>query len=332
MIGEEYSEDVSLDFGFPQGSILGPKLFNIYTKQFPERLQAVSVSVEGYADDPQLQKKFNLNFQVQVLGEGINKIFDVIESWMRDYFLKLNSGKTKIMIVAPEGIKREIVINGTFINGECVRFVDCAKNLGFLIDSTLSFDQQIQKVVSKCYHTLHQLARIKHYVNMEQLQQLVCSLVLFRIDLCNILYYGIKADSISKLQSVQNSAARLVCKVNRFDNVSSNELFEKLHWLKVRERIVYKVLVTVHKCVNGHAPVDLMEMFRFCRSNRTMKLEVKKCNGSFGDRAFSVAGPKLWNALPKTLRMDADVDSFKKLLKTHLFKNSDLFYEIVNRK
>ena len=125
---------------------------------------------------------------MQVLGEGINKIFDVIESWMRDYFLKLNSGKTKIMIVAPEGIKREIVINGTFINGECVRFVDCAKNLGFLIDSTLSFDQQIQKVVSKCYHTLHQLARIKHYVNMEQLQQLVCSLVLFRIDLCNILY------------------------------------------------------------------------------------------------------------------------------------------------
>ena len=331
-IGDEYSSNETLDFGVAQGSILGPKLFNIYTKPFPDQLQVVSVSVEGYADDHQLQKKFNLAFQVKVLGEGINKTFDVIESWMRNNFLKLNSGKTKIMIVAPEGIKREIIINGTFINGSCVRFVECAKNLGVLVDSTLSFDAQVQKVVSTCFHTIRQLSRIKYYLNTEQLQQLVCSLVLSKLDFCNILYYGLKSETISKLQSVQNSAARLACKVNRFDGVRSNELFQKLHWLRVRERITFKMLVTVHKCVNGNAPVDLMEMINFSHSNRTKKLEIKKSIGGMGDRAFSVAGPRLWNALPMTLRIETDVEEFKKLLKTYLFKNNELFYEIVNRK
>ena len=331
-IGGEFSTEETLDFGVPQGSILGPKLFNIYAKPFPDELEVVSVSVEGYADDHQLQKLFNLNFQVQVLGEGISKTFDVIESWMRNNFLKLNSGKTKIMIVAPEGIKHEIIINGTFINGDCVRFVDCAKNLGVLIDSTLTFDSQVQKVVSICFNTLRQLARIKHFLNNEQLQQLVCSLVLQRIDYCNILYYGLKSETINKLQSVQNSAARLVCKVNRYDRVGTDELFLKLHWLKVKERITFKMLVTVHKCVNRRAPVALMSMLGYSSSDRTKKLESQKCNGKMGDRAFSVAGPRLWNALPLELRLQKDVEDFKKMLKTYLFKNSYSFYEIVNRK
>ena len=60
-------------------------------------MQVVSVSVEGYADDNQLLKPFNVVFQVQVLGEGIEKTFQVIEKWMNENFLKLNSGKTKIM-------------------------------------------------------------------------------------------------------------------------------------------------------------------------------------------------------------------------------------------
>ena len=64
-IGDEYSSEVELDFGVTQGSILGPKLFNIYVKPFPEKLKIVSVSVEGYADDHQLLKGFNILFQFE---------------------------------------------------------------------------------------------------------------------------------------------------------------------------------------------------------------------------------------------------------------------------
>ena len=331
-IGDSYSSEVVLDFGVTQGSILGPKLFNIYTKPFPTKLHVVKVSVEGFADDHQLLKQFNLIFQVEVLGEGIEKIFVLIEKWMSENFLKLNSGKTKIMIIAPDGVQQEITINGTFIDGKCIRFVDTAKNLGVYIDSTLSFEFQIQRVVMNCFSTIRLLSRIKFFLTTEQLNQIVCPLVLSIIDYCNSLYYGLSAELIGKLQSVQNSAARLVCKVNGYDRVGSDELFHRLHWLKVRERIVYKVLLIVFKCITGHAPVDLMNMLKLVKSSRTKKLEAQKCNGVMGDRAFSVCGPRLWNALPLHLRTIEDVVDFKKKLKTYLFTNGDNFNICVNMK
>ena len=331
-IGDEYSSEVELDFGVTQGSILGPKLFNIYAKPFPEKLKVVKVSVEGYADDHQLLKGFNLIFQVEVLVEGIQETFDVIENWMRENFLKLNSDKTQIMIVAPEAILKDIKINGTFINGKCIRFVNSAKNLGVYFDSTLSMDVQVQKVVSSCFSTIRLLSRIKHFLITEQLQLLVCSLVLSVIDYCNILYYGMSNENLKKLQSVQNSAARLACKVNIYDRVPSEELFRRLHWLKVRERIAYKVLVVVHKCVYGNAPSDVKDLVRFSQSNRTKKLEVRPCLGEMGNRAFSVCGPRLWNCLPTELRMNGNMEDFKKKLKTYLFKDGVKFYEHVHMK
>ena len=97
-------------------------------------------------------------FQVEVLGENLQNCFGVIENWMNEFFLKLNALKTKIMVVAPPGIRKEIVINGTFINGECIRFVQCAKNLGVLVDDELSFKQQINKVVASSFITIRLLA------------------------------------------------------------------------------------------------------------------------------------------------------------------------------
>ena len=287
-IDNKYSSEVELDFGVAQGSILGPKLFNIYTKPFPAQMEVVSVTVEGYADDNQLLKQFNLIFQVQVLGEGINQTFKVIEYWMKENFLKLNSSKTKIMIAAPERIKQDIIINGTFINGHCIRFVERAKILGVYLDSILSLDIQVQKVAAACFNTIRLLSRIKHFLTSEHLKMLVCALVLSKIDYCNILYYGLIAETIGKLQNVQNSAARLACKVNGFDKVSTDALFHKLHWLKVKDRIIFKVLITVRKCISGNAPVDVMNLISCSQSNRTKKLEVCKRNGVMGDRAFCV--------------------------------------------
>ena len=132
------------------------------------------------------------------------------------------------------------------------------------------------------------------------------------MDYCNALYYGLDKGTINKLQRVQNCAARLVMKVNRFDHVSVSEIFNKLHWLRVTERIVYKILLIVHKCVNNIAPVELSQLFRLVRSDRTKKLEVLTCSGLMGERAISVCGPKLWNALPRGFRVETRTDEFKK--------------------
>ena len=332
-IGESYSEEESLDFGVAQGSILGPPLFNAYTRSFPGKVKVkVRYTVEGYADDHQLYKQFNLVCQVEFLSEDIDNCFSFIESWMSEFFLKLNATKTKIMIIAPSCIRDEIIVNGTFINGKCLRFVDIAKNLGVLFDNELTFEAQIKKVVTSCFSTIRLLARIKYFLSSEQLNTLVCSLIFSTLDYCNALYYGLNVETVEKLQRVQNTAARLVLKVNRFDHVSTNEMFEKLHWLKIKERIVFKILLIVHKCVNGQAPEELSDMFQQVKSDRTRKLDVKYCNGLMGERAISVSGPKLWNALPQEIRLETSTDDFKKRLKTFLFKDADRFYDTVYRK
>ena len=201
-------------------------------------------------------------------------------------------------------------MNGTFISGQCIRFVDHAKNLGTYIDSTMSMDHQVEKVVSSCFLTIRLLARIKGFLTTEQLQLMVCSLVLSKIDNCNILYYGMSAENMAKLQRVQNSAARLACKVSISDRIHSEDLFYKLHWLKVRERVAYKVLVIVHKCVYGKAPVNVKKLVRFSSNDRLKTLEVQAFKSSYGERAFSVCGPRLWNCIPTKLRMLDDLDNF----------------------
>ena len=128
---------------------------------------------------------------------------------------------------------------------------------------------------------------------------------------------------MDKLQSVQNSAARLVKGKSKFKG-STAEFIRKCHWLRVKERIVFKICLLVHKCLHGSAPKCLKDLLNYSGSKRTMKLVQPSYKGSFGGRSFGRVAPKLWNLLPLKIRSETDVDEFKKGLKTFLF---DGFYE-----
>ena len=203
-----------------------------------------------------------------------------------------------------------------FLNENCIRFVDHAKNLGIVYDSILSFETQINKVVKSCFLTIRDLYSIRHFLNSDQLKQLVCSKVLSKIDYCNIVYFGINEASLRKLQHVQNCAARLVLKRNA--TMSLDDFFFTAHWLKVKERIFYKVILIVHKCITFQAPLVVSGLLNFGNSMRTRKLQEKGVNTKFGLRSFEHVGPKLWNLLPKELRMEQDTIVFKKRLKSYL--------------
>ena len=157
---------------------------------------------------------------------------------------------------------------------------------------------------------------------MDELLLLVCSLVFSQLDYCNALYYLLKNDTLQLMQMVQNSAARLVAKVNKYERISVNALMHSYHWLKVKERIEFKILTLVYKCLNGLAPTDLSSSLVLLRSERSKQLVIPKYKGRYGERSFSVSGPKLWNSLPHRIRTTSNFKEFKKELKTHLFKKS----------
>ena len=158
-----------------------------------------------------------------------------------------------------------------------------------------------------------------------------------RIDYCNAVLAKTPKVTTDKLQRVMNAAARVVSDTRKFDRGLSQLLHEELHWLDVPQRIEYKLSVMVHCCRYGSAP----QYFKECctsladvagrqhlRSARRQLMDVPRFRRStFGRRAFSVAGPTVWNSLSNTLREQSDEDSFKRQLKTFLFsRTSGLAY------
>ena len=240
---------------------------------------------------------------------------------MNTHFLRLNQDKTKIIVIVPPSLRNEIVVNGMFLNNECIGFVDSAKNLGFVLDRVLTFEPQVKKVVKSCFMMIRKLYSIRQFLTTNQLKQLVCSKVFSNIDYCNALYFGMNASLLKKLQHVQNSAARLI--IRKGCPMSLDNFFLDSHWLKVRQRIIYKIVLMVHKCVHLKAPQSLSGLLKFGDSGRTMKLQELKVNSKFGARAFSRVGPKLWNCLPLQIRSEYDTDVFKKSLKSYLMLNTE---------
>ena len=329
-VGDCYSDIALLLYGVIQGSILGPRLFNIYIRSVYKRVEPTKFEIVGFADDHQLLKQFVISLKLTALGEDIRYCLREMADWMTEFFLCLNQTKTKILVIAPPAVKAKIIISGVILENSCIRFVESAKNLGFVIDSVLNFEEQINKVVKTCFLTIRRLSKVKIYLTQQHLQVLVSSLIFSQLDYCNSLYYGLPVYIINKLQRVQNCAARLVWKNKIPFNSSLDGIYNSLHWLRIRYRIIYKVLLIVHHCLHENAPVDVATMIRYSESQRTMKLQETRTLNGYGDRAFSHVGPKLWNLLPRKIREQHEVTAFKQDLKSFLMTKGEEFVLSIN--
>ena len=169
---------------------------------------------------------------------------------------------------------------------------------------------------------LQNISSIRDSLTDEATIQLVHAFVSSRIDYCNSLLYGIPEYAIKRLQRVQNLAARVVTRSSKYSSITPT--LKKLHWLPLKYRIIFKVVLLTFKALHGMAPNYLKTLLQSYMPSRSLRsdtgnlLIMPKAHRKLGCHTFAYAAPTLWNELSVNIR--TTLVSLRSSLKTHLFK------------
>ena len=322
-----FSPRAQLPFGVPQGSVLGPVLFTMYTTPLSTVIQGHSIPHHLYADDSQLYISFSSDDSGSQLN-SLKSCLDSVLNWMLSNKLKLNPSKTEFLLIGHEVQRQKYLAQFPItLMGVDTSSSKFARNLGVVFDQNFNFKRHISQVCSSCYYHIRDLRRIRRHLNLDCAKSLACALVTSKLDYCNSLLHGVASGDIDRLQRVQDTLSRVVTRSGPLAHAPP--LLRSLHWLPVKFRIIYKIRLLTFKTLQTGQPAYLHSILsrsapnRTLRSNQGPRLVVPRVKTVTGSRAFSRCAPDLWNSLPLSLRSLDSVPRFRKHLKTYLF---DLAY------
>ena len=324
-IENQKSDSKTLLFGVPQGSVLGPILFLMYTKPLLQSIDNTNIKNQSFADDTQLYRSGRPSDITDSITDLETCIQDV-RKWMIDNKLKLNDDKTEALLFHTKKSLSQIPKPDSILVGNSdISFSTSARNLGYIISEDMSLDAHISHICRTAYFAIRQISSLRQYLTLQATKILVCAFVLSRLDYCNSLLSGCFQYHIEKLQKIQNAAARLVTRTRKRDHITP--ILHSLHWLPIRARIEYKLSVLCHNFFSGTCPLYLSDCLfiyspsRNLRSSSDTRVLIKPSvrTKSFGERSFSFCAPTVWNSLPYHIRHIDSLQAFKRALKTHLF-------------
>ena len=308
---------VDITIGVPQGSVLGPFLFLLFIND-----------ISNFTTDGCVTNLFADVAMIYASGDSVSEVqrklqscLSNISSWYQEDRLKINSDKSKVMLVGSKAQLKSLNVDEFILNyeGMPLELVENAKYLGMTINSDISRDFHVQRLCQNMYYHLSLLRRLRRIFPKDLLLQVYKSYVQPRLDYGITLYGCSTQKNIDLIQRVQNHAARLITGNFDYINCRGIELVKSLNLYTIRDRRDYFLTILMFKSIHGIAPTYLSDRVvmnydvnGYDTRASDMELYLPTLRKEAYRNSFMYMGGKLWNDLPEFVQNSANIESFKR--------------------
>ena len=305
-VGSALLEPIDVPYAVPQGSLLGQVLFICYIATLDDIIQGTSTSLLGYADDHAVYKNFQTADEFSAL-KSLTEVPKRIRNWMRQSFLKMNDSKTEIVIFGTRSQCNKITTTAMEVSETSVNISSELNYLDVLLDQNLTLKTHILTKAKRASYHFYRMRQIAKFVDLCVKKHLFHPLVMSQLDYANAIFVNLPNSSIYPMQQIQNQAAKLIMNKDWFD--SPTNTMRQLHWLPIRFRCEYKMLLLVYRCIKDQALEYLWQkctlrnpVWMICSATESNFLHIPyNRRKTLADCGFFSAGPTLWNSLPLEL-------------------------------
>ena len=275
-VGENVSCSLPISIGTFQGTCQGPLLFNIATNDFnsyiPKEIDGFRITTVRYADDSQIAIT-GPRKSMSEMRIALEKILDVVDRWFLQNGMLINAAKTELLLCGDRRQLAQISESPEItFKGESLKSTNQVKNLGVIMDSTLSWTPHVRNIANRCFgilvglsHTSHTCTG-RHVLPVQVMPRRIDSLALSQLRYCVQVYGNGSSENLDLIQKVLNFAARIISNRQKYDHIT--DVLHKLGWLNARQFIEYFDLCMLYSMVSTGQPHLLASQFKFNRDVR----------------------------------------------------------------
>ena len=318
-INGTHSKFHTLLAGVPQGSILGPVLFNLFLNDFYSFIH--NTNPHGYADDNTLSKVADSKDE---MVSSLTKDANVSIDWLSNNDMIANP--SKFQAIFPTKLKNQQSIS-IQVKEKTISSQNEVEILGLTVDENLKFEKYISKICRSASGQLHAIHRLNRYLKPKTRTLVINSFILSNFSYCPLVWCFLSARQSSKIDKIIEKSLRIIDNEN---GLSYKDLLEKYGKSSVKYRTQKVIATKIFKTFSNMNPANMKTIFQKQANVRvtrqTLNLKSQKYHSKkYGFNSLRVLGPIIWNSLPNTIKTSKGIQSFKNEIKDWGYDNCDFF-------